>query len=223
MSSKRHYLESVEVFKDLTPSEMEAVSQQTTLMHYSAGYLFYAPDDAGEALFILKQGRVQLYRMSPDGRKFIVATLAAGTIFGHMVLTGQRLHNTFAEAIDDCVICVWNREQVEQLLLEKPRVALRFLETMGQRLFLAEERLEEITFKRIPARMASLLLKLEREQGGRGVLLGYTHQYLADLLGTYRETVTQTLSEFRSQGLIKNGRKAIYLLDTNGLQSIADG
>jgi CRP/FNR family transcriptional regulator, cyclic AMP receptor protein len=222
MPAKVDYLESVDVFQDLSASEVETLGQKTTLMCYQAGHLFYMPDDPGEALFILKRGRVQLYRMSADGRKFVLAVLHPGAIFGHMALVGQRLHRTFAEALDECVICVWSREEVEQLLLEKPQVALRFLEVVSQRLFLAEERLEEIAFKRIPARVASLLIHLDDEHGGTGRLKGYTHQYLADMLGTHRETVTQTLNEFKQGKLIRIGRKSIEILDAPGLQVVAE-
>lgn len=222
MATKVDYLESVDIFRDLTAAEVESIGHRTTLKTYLAGHLFYMPYDPGEALFILKRGRVQLYRMSADGRKFVLAVLHPGAIFGHMALVGQRLHKTFAEALDDCVICVWNRQEVEQLLLEKPQVALRFLEVVSERLFRTEERLEEIAFKRVPARVASLLIQLDDDQGGTGILKGYTHQYLADMLGTYRETVTQTLNEFKSEQLIRIGRKNIEILDVSRLQQVAE-
>ena len=222
MLTKLDYLESVDLFQDLSATEVESLGHKTTLKAYEAGHLFYMPDDPGEALFILKKGRVQLYRMSPDGRKFVLGTLHEGAVFGHMALVGQRLHNTFAEAMEDCVICVWSRDEVEQTLLMKPHLALRFLEVVSERLFRAEERLEEMTFKRIPARIASLLIQLNDEQGGTGVLSGYTHQYLADVLGTYRETVTQILNEFKNDELIRIGRKSIEILDAPGLKLVAD-
>lgn len=222
MSSKIDYLESVDIFRDLSADEVESIGLQTMLMTYQSGHLFYMPNDPGEALFILKKGQVQLYRMSPDGRKFVVAVLHPGAIFGHMALVGQRLHNTFAEALDNCVICVWSRVEVEQIILEKPQVALRFLEAVGKRLFRAEERMEEMTFKRVPARIAGLLIELDTEHGSDGVLKGYTHQSLADMLGTYRETVTQTLNEFKQANLIRIGRKTIEILDAPRLQQKAE-
>ncbi len=222
MTQKKHYLQGVTAFRDLSLHEVEAIGQRTTLARYRAGHLFYLPNDPGDALFILKKGRVQLYRMSPDGRKFIVAILSAGAIFGHMALVGQRMHNTFAEALEDCTVCLWNRAEVEQVLREQPQVALRLLESMGQRLSDAERRLEEMTFKRIPARMAGLLLQLNQEQGCTGAVQGYTHQQLADMLGTYRETVTQTLNEFKEQELIRVSRKVIEILDLLKLQGAAE-
>ncbi len=72
------------------------------------------------------------------------------------------MHNTFAEAVDDCLICVMSRTDLERLILNKPQVALRILEITGKRLREAEERLENMAFKGIPARLASLLLRLCR-------------------------------------------------------------
>jgi CRP-like cAMP-binding protein len=101
-------------------------------------------------------------------------------------------------------------------------VALRLLETLGDRLFRAEERLEEVTFKRLPARVAGLLMRLDHEHGATGVIKGYTHQSLADMLGTYRETVTQTLNEFKNAKLIRISRKTIEIMNLTGLQSVAE-
>lgn len=222
MSSKTEYLQSVEIFQDLSDDEVEKVNQQTVLVTYRAGHLFFMPEDPAEVLFILKQGRVQLYRLSVDGRKLIVAILKPGMIFGHMALVGQRLHNTFAEALDDCVICVWNRQNVEALLLAHPRVGIRFLGALGERLFDVERRLEDVTYKRIPARLADLLIRLNGEQAENGVVRGYTHQALADMLGTYRETTTQALNEFQHQNLIRTGRKTIEILNKDGLKKVAE-
>lgn len=220
MKDKRNYLEIVDVLQDLTPEEMDAVGQQTHMVAYAAGHLFYMPDDPGEVLFILKRGRVQLYRMSVDGRKLIVATLQPGSIFGQMAIIGQRLHSTYAQALDDCVICIWNRQEVEQLLISKPEVGLRFLQLVGERLTEAEDRLVEMAFKRIPSRMAALLLRIS-EVDGDLTLRGYTHQYLADMLGTYRETATQTLNDFQRRSLIALSRKQIVIRDSEGLAAIA--
>ena len=222
MPIQTDYLKSVQIFQDLSASEMEIIGLKTRLMSYQAGHLFYLPDDSTEVLYILKHGQVELYRMSPEGRRVVVAILQPGAIFGQMALVGQHLRQTYAEALDDCIICIWSRADVERLILEQPRVALRFLETMGQRLVRVEERLEEATFKRIPARIASLLIELDVQQGGSGVVKGFTHQHLADMLGTYRETVTQTLNNFKSDELIRISRKSIEILNVRGLKTITE-
>ncbi|MBZ0276552.1 MAG: Crp/Fnr family transcriptional regulator [Anaerolineae bacterium] len=221
MSLKTDLLEKVEIFQDLSHIEVESIGQQATMMNVQQGHIFYMPDDPGEVLFTLKKGRVQLYRISPDGRKLVIAILRPGAVFGQMVLVGQRMHQTFAQALDDCLVCAMNREEVERLLVEKPSVSFRLLDVLGRRLHEAEQRLEDFAFKRIPARLARLLLRLNDEYEYQGQLEGYTHQYLADMLGTYRETITQTLNDFQNRELIRLGRKSITILNESGLENAA--
>jgi CRP/FNR family cyclic AMP-dependent transcriptional regulator len=220
--TKLNYLSNIEIFQDLTTSELAEMDRQITMSTCEPGKIFYMPEDSGEVLFLLKKGRVQLYRISPNGKKLVVATLGPGTIFGEMSLVGQGMHNTFAESIDECLLCVMSRADVERLMREKPKVAYRFLESLGERVSQLETRLEEIAFKSIPARLASLLLRLADEQGDGLEVNGYTHQDLGEMLGTYRETITQTLNDFKANGLVDISRKKVTILDRDQLEFLAE-
>jgi CRP-like cAMP-binding protein len=220
-SSKIGYLQMVDIFQDLTEEEIEEIDRATTMSTCRRGRIFYMPEDTSEVLFLLKEGRVQLYRISPDGKKLVIGTIGPGAIFGEMALIGQGMHNTFAEATEECVLLVMSREDVEHLLVTKPKVALRIFEELGNRLKETESRLEEIAFKGIPARLASFLLQLADEQG-EDTITGMTHQDLGEQIGTYRETTTQTLNTFKADGLIDIGRKRITILDREGLERIAE-
>lgn len=220
-TQKLNYLSSIQVFRDLSPTELADMDRQITMSTCEPGKIFYMPEDSGEVLFLLKKGQVQIYRLAPNGKKLVVATLGPGAIFGEMSLVGQGMHNTFAEAVDECVLCVMSRADVERLMREKPDVAYRFFETMGDRVSQLEARLENIAFRSIPARLADLLLRLALENGGSEII-GYTHQDFSEMLGTYRETITQTLNDFKAQGLIEIGRKRIQLIDRSRLQILTD-
>ena len=221
-AEKIDYLSNIHVFRDLTPNELAEMDRQLTMSTCRRGKIFYMPEDSGEVLFLLKKGRVQLYRIAPNGKKLVVVTLGPGTIFGEMSLVGQGMHNTFAEAVEECILCVMSRSDVERLIREKPEVAFRFVEAMGSRLKQLESRLEDIAFKSIPARLASLLLHLDEEQGSKHAVTGYTHQDFSEMLGTYRETVTQTLNEFKVDGMIDIGRKKVILIDLEQLEVLAE-
>lgn len=219
---KLTYLSNIEIFQDLTTSELAQMDRQLTMSSCKPGKIFYMPEDSGEVLFLLKKGRVQLYRISPNGKKLVVSTLGPGTIFGEMSLVGQGMHNTFAESVDECLLCVMSRADVERLMREKPQVAFRFVEALGDRVTELESRLEEIAFKSIPARLASLLLRLADEQDDGNEVKGYTHQDLGEMLGTYRETVTQTLNDFKAEGLVDISRKCITLMDRESLKYLVE-
>ena len=220
-AEKMRYLSELAVFQDLSPREMEELNRITTMSTVQKGRVFYRPEEPGEVLFILKEGKVQLYRISPEGKKLVITTLGSHTLFGEMALLGAKMHNTFAEAVEDCLICVMSRNDLERLILSKPQVALRILEITGRRLRDAEERLENMAFKGIPARLASMLLRLAEEQGSNEIT-GLTHQDLAESVGTYRETATQVLNDLKAAGYVDIGRKRITVLDTEGLTAVAE-
>jgi len=219
MDDKMQHLSTMEVFKDLSEREREELDRITTMSTVHKSKVHYRPEEMGEVLFILKKGIVQLYRISPEGKKLVITTLTKGSLFGEMTLLGQQMHNTFAEATTDCTICVMSRNDLERLILQRPQVALRILEITGHRLRDAESRLEDLAFKGIPARLSSLLLRLA---GDEDRIVGYTHQDLAEMVGTYRETATQVLNDFKGKGLIEIGRKRIMILDREGLLAIAE-
>ncbi len=220
MDEKLGYLSDVDLFRDLSDRDMAELDRMTTITNVPRGRVFYQPEDVSEVLFLIKQGKVQLYRISPEGKKLVIATLGPGTLFGEMALLGQQMHNAFAEALDDCMILVMSRADLERLILSKPLVGLRLLEITGRRLNDAESRLEDMAFKGIPARLASLLLRLSAERNSPDIL-GMTHQDLAETIGTYRETATQVLNDMKTQGLIEIGRKRITICDPERLAEVA--
>ena len=220
-AEKMRHLSELDVFQDLSMREMEELNRITTMSSVTKGRVFYRPEEPGEVLFILKEGRVQLYRISPEGKKLVISTLGPHSLFGEMALVGKNMHNTFAEAVEDCLICVMSRPDLERLILNKPQVALRILDTTGTRLRETEARLEDMAFKGIPARLASLLLRLSEEQASKDIT-GLTHQDLAESVGTYRETATQVLNDLKSQGFIDIGRKRITILKEDELTAVAE-
>ncbi len=218
MNEKITHLTTMELFQGLSEQDQEELDRMTTMTTVKKGKIFYRPEDSGEVIFILKKGTVQLYRISPEGKKLVIYTLNDGSMFGEMSLLGQRMHNTFAEAITDCTICILNRDDLERLILTHPNIAMRILEITGNRLRETEEQLEALAFKSIPSRLATLLLRLAREGNE---IAGLTHQDLAEMIGTYRETTTQTLNDMKAQGILEIGRRRIVILNKDKLVEIS--
>ncbi len=179
------------------------------------GRVIYHQQDRAEGLFLLKKGRVRLYRLSPSGKKLELGVLDPGTFFGEMPLLGEHMRNATAEAMENSILCLLGRADIERLILRRPQVALRMLEVLGHRLAEAEARLEDLAHRSVPERLAALLLRLAEPAGG--VVEGITHQELADMVGAYRETVTRALDELQATGLVELGRKHIRILDPAAL------
>jgi CRP/FNR family cyclic AMP-dependent transcriptional regulator len=217
--SKLHYLTKTDIFCDLSPDELQEVARAAMMTTCQPGRIFYSPNEQGEVLFILKKGHVQLYRMSDEGRKLVIATLGPGTIFGEMAMTGLGMYDAFAEATEEALICILNRADLERLLISKPKIAVRLLDVMAKRLRETEERLEQTLFHDVPSRLAALLLRLRTEKHADTIEM--THEELAEHLGVYRETVTAALNNLRKDNLISVGRKQVHLLNISGLEKKA--
>jgi CRP/FNR family transcriptional regulator, cyclic AMP receptor protein len=218
---KLGYLSAIDVFRDLPRSEVERLAETTTMYTVPKGRLIYRPGEYSSALFLLKKGRVQIVRQSSDGKRLILATLGPGTFFGEMALIGQRFpQDSTAEAVDDAVVCVLSRRDLERLIMDHPKVGLRFLEQLSARLLETELIVEDFAFKSVPARLAGQLLRLMETSDDNSVEA--THQELADMIATYRETVTLTLHEFQDRGLVELGRRSVEIRDAAGLQAQAE-
>jgi CRP-like cAMP-binding protein len=227
MLDKQQYLHTIDIFRDLSHDEIEQLGKRAPMRRVPAGTLFYSPEQPTEVLFILKEGRVRLYHLSPGGRELTLAVLEEGTIFGEMSLLGQQLQSSFAQALSPCLLCLMSREDVKTLLLDDPRIAYRLLETIGQRLLATEHRLSDIAFRHAPERVAAQLLAMPRQSHnwlGRKTVpeVRCTHEELASLVGVYRETVTKILNDFRQQQLIELKRGRIVLRDIDGLMALLE-
>ncbi len=213
---KVRHLSTIDIFRDLELEVLNWLADHTTMVTARRGQHIYTPGGTSEALFLLKAGRVRIYRLTLDGKKLVLSTLEPHTYCGDMPLAGQQMYGTFAEAVEDSTICVLGRGDLERLIRTRPQVALRLLEVTGRRLLDAEAVIEDFAFKGIPGRLATLLLRLASD-GGEEVI-GHTHQDLAEMIGSYRETTTQTLDDFKRRGLIEIGRRRIRILDRRALE-----
>ena len=214
------YLSALDVFRDLSREELAWLGSVTVQTSCDAGQVIYTPGQSGEVLYLLKRGSINLYRLSLEGHKLLIARLAEHTFFGEMSILGQGMYDTFAEAAEPCLLCAMSRADVERLVLAKPIVGLRILQILGERLLQAHVLLEDMAFRKVTSRVAALLLRLAEQQHSRSVV-GYTHQDLADMAGTFRETVTEALNHLKAGQLIEIGRARIELLDFSGLQNAA--
>ncbi|MEX2245155.1 MAG: Crp/Fnr family transcriptional regulator [Dehalococcoidia bacterium] len=219
-STKVGYLTSNELFRGLDDHDLAELDRMTTMTTCKSGRVFYTPGESGEVLFILKKGAVQLYRIAPDGKRLVIGSLGEGAVFGEMGLIGQGMYDSFAEAAQDCTLCVMSRSDVETLITTRPAFAIALLEMVGRRVQDLEGALEQFAFRSVAARLASLLLSLRDEQGE---IRGLTHQDLAERAGTHRETATRSLNELRAAGILEMGRERIRVVNPARLQAIADG
>ena len=214
---KLELLGAMNILQDLPEQELEALMSEIPIHTAKKGTIFYG-SDGPEVLFLLKSGKVELYRLSPEGKRLTLVIVEQGTIFGEMSLIGQRLVGTRAIALEDSVICALSRHDVESLMVQHPQVALRVIEVLANRLQETRNSLEQMAFSDVTGRVADLLLRLS--DGDDNVVEGYSHQDLAAMIGCLRESFTAVLDRFKGSGVLTTGRKRIEITDRAQLQTV---
>jgi CRP/FNR family transcriptional regulator, cyclic AMP receptor protein len=176
-------------------------------------------DDLSQKMYVLMSGRVNLVCANNEGRRLVIASLEPGAIFGEGALTSMGEPGVFAEASDSSTVWIIPASEARNLTMQYPILGWGLLQTYGLRLMQVENSLEDVAYKKLPERLASLLIDLDTD--GTGVIKGISHQSLADYLGTYRETVSAILRDFKRQGLVELGYRRITLVDTEEIRIVA--
>ncbi len=174
----------------------------------------------------MRQGRVKISRLSEDGREATLHLIGPYEPFGEECLLDAATRETIAENLEPAQTLRIPRDELSAVLLAHPPLALAIARLMSGRRRAAESRVEEMVFKTVRGRLASLLARLARSHGratAGGILLDLSlaHQDLAGQIGSTRETTTLTLNEFRRGGLLRIDPRRILIRDLAGLESIA--
>src|SRR5215216_4592314 len=219
-------LRTVDILEPLSDAELEELARRCPDDQLQAGEIFYTPYDTSEKLFILKRGRVRVYTTA-EGREFTQAIVEAGTVFGEMALTAQRLQGAYAQAMEPSILLTMSREELERLILEKPEVGLQITHLLSERLRRYETRLEDITLKDVHSRLASIILLLIESEGvktgtGYRIPAHYTHQRLGTMIGANREAVTRAFGILQDEGVVELRRRLIYVKDIDHLRQVAE-
>lgn len=217
-----------ELFRDLSGEEMASIAARAGMQAVDAGTVVWSPAAPQPVLFIVKAGRVSLYRLAAGGRRLTLAILGPGGVFGQMPLVGQRMGQGYAETLEPSVLCLMSEQDVRAMLLTDPRIAGRITEGLGRRLAEVEQRLADTVLKSAPQRVAAVLLRLSSAPAAPGLLrarpaeVRLTHEQLAELVGTTRETTSKVLGDLKDAGAVRLRRGGVVVLDRSRLQAAAD-
>lgn len=219
-------LSLVDIFEPLSEVEIENLDGQLPDRRLQKGEIFFGPEDRSERLYLLQSGRIRIFRSTPDGREFTLAVIAAGTIFGEMVLTGHQLEGAYAQAMEPSRVSTMLRSDLEQLILAKPEVGLRIMQLLSERLRRQEMRLEDVGMKDVRARLASIILLLVESEGvksgtGYRIPSHYTHERLGTMIGANRVAVTRAFGRLQDEGVVQLRRRLIYVADIEALKRSA--
>jgi CRP-like cAMP-binding protein len=226
-AEKLGLLRELELLSGLSETDIEAIGHATTMTHCHPGQVILSPDDPPDRIHILKKGKVRVYRVTPDGKQLTLDIYDKGTILGDMRLLGQDpIPEAYAETIDAAVICTISPDELRRLVERHPIIGVNIITFLSRRLQEAERELESMAYQRVGQRLARKLIDLAQRFGVetvRGTLIEarLTQQELAEMIGTTRETLAHTLSDFRRRDLLDTAHHQVVIRDAERLADVA--
>ncbi|HNR32983.1 MAG TPA: Crp/Fnr family transcriptional regulator [Candidatus Hydrogenedentes bacterium] len=215
-------LKEVAFFQDLDATVLARVGEFVYHREYGTRQIVFFPDDPCDFVYWVRKGRVRITRVSDDGRELSFRHAAPGDMFGEECLVNRGRRENYAEALRAGVLCLMRAVDFRKCVREEGAFACQVAHYLCERGLETEQTLSEMVFCSVRRRLASGLLRLLRREGGQpGATLQVTHQELANLIGSTRETTTATLHGLRTEGIVALANRSIVIRDPAALEHVA--
>jgi len=219
--SANEVLKRVPLFNDLSEAEVSRFADITREREYPKNSVILFEDDPGDALYIVSTGQVKVVLIGEDGREVILSVLGDGDFFGEMSLIDDEPRSAHVIAMKDSQLLVLRRDDFQSRLEEQPKIALKLLRVLVQRLRRADEKIGGLVLLDVNGRVAQLLLDLAEESGGPKITRRLTHHTIAQMIGSSRETVSRAMRELVERGTIDVSRREITIKHPEALRTMA--
>ena len=216
------FLENIDVTGIFCPQKLGSMDDTHVQKEFKKGEYIYLPEEHSDKIFFLTNGRVKIGNYADSGKEITKAILTQGEVFGELSLVGEEKRRDFAVAMEDTLVCIVSVDEMKGLLKDHNALNLFFMKIMGSRVLEMEKRLESLVFKDSRTRIVEFLRDLATKKGQR---VGYemlvrrfmTHQEIANLTATSRQTVTTVLNELRNKNILTFNRRRLLIRDMDKL------
>lgn len=227
MDDKHWHLKGCGLFDQLPIEEIALLESRSRVQTFPRKGMVYLPSDRSDAVLLVISGRIRLYSVTPDGKESVLTLIDPGELFGELVLFGQTRREEFAEAMESSVVVMIPGEEIRRLMEVRPSLTIKLSRLMGLRRLWVERRLRSLLFRSNRDRLISLLLELAVKYGaprstGLWLSIRLSHQEMASMIGSTRESVTLLLGELQYERLLEVRRRQIFLTDLKRLAASLD-
>ena len=210
---KLSLLQSVPIFSDLSPSDLNKIAERMVLRAFTKGQMILLEDDLGQTFFVIAGGSVKITRLSDDGREVILAMLGESDFFGEMSLLDGAGRSANVVALEASEVLTLARNDFLEILQDYPKISISLLEELTQRIRKSDQQIESLSLSDVEQRIGITLIRLAEELGtikrGSVTIKNLPYQQdIANMAGTSRETVSRTFKLLEEKGLVtREGRK----------------
>jgi CRP/FNR family transcriptional regulator, dissimilatory nitrate respiration regulator len=223
-SELREFLANIQLWQGLPEDQLDALAKIAIAQTYAKGKVIFEEGDEGRGFFVVKSGRVKVYKLSIEGKEQILHFFGAGDHFAEVPVFDGQCFPASAAAIEKSELLFFPRTAFLALLEQHPTLAIAMLAVSARHLRRMAQIIENLSFKEVPGRLAAYLLYLSDRNGeGEEVQLDMTKAQLAAFLGTIPETLSRVFAKLSQDGLISIDGSRIQLLNRERLRVLAEG
>ena len=207
------------LFADLDDRELGAVAAVAKTRRYGKDDVVFYADESGDVFCLIQAGQVKVTMISPEGKEIILSLMGPGEFFGEMALLDDEPRSATVVATEPLeLVTIWRKDFL-QLLSENFDITKKVLAQISRRLRSASSRIESLATMDVYGRLARFFLDMARDSGkmldnGYVAVTRPTHQAIANMIGTSRETVSRLIHDLMKQNLLLSEGKTIYLKKT---------
>lgn len=219
------WIRNYDLWCHLSDEEYAALKVQHSVIEVRRGEYIYFEAYNHNKIYFVKEGTIKIGYIDDQGNEKVKEIIRKGELFGQFSLERNNLHGEFAQAYKDNVsICAFTIDDFERLLKNRPDLALRYSKQVGAKLRNIENRLVNLLNKDVKTRLIHFLWQLVEQNLGENTAEGFcmpnylTHEDIAGLIGSSRQTVTTMINELETEGILSYNRQEICFLDVKELQ-----
>ncbi len=210
------YLKQVQIFHGLSEEEIEELNAVVKKRTFRVGEVIFHRDDPGQVLYVIKEGKVKICLISPDGQEISLVVFSKGEYFGELALLDGLPRSADAIAMEKTECYTLQRSDFHKAIIKTPKIAIQVMEVLCERLRRTDQQVEDLIFLDVYGRVAKKLLELAESHGapiedGIRIDMRLTQQDLAAMVGASRESVNKVLGYFTDRGYISTDKRRISL------------
>lgn len=219
--SVRDTLKRLFYFRLLSDEQLDALASLASIHQFEAGELIFSQGEEATSFYILLGGKVQIYKLSREGKEMILHLFGPGDIFAEVpIFSGIPNYPANSLCMEACSVLSIQGKGFQALIKQYPDLALNMLSVLAQRLHKFSEIIEDLALRTVDSRLAKYLLSVSENSPDKAVI--YIHKKtLAAILGTIPETLSRTFKKLAESGLIQVEDNRIHLLKRDALAEIA--
>ena len=208
-------LRGIPLFASVADDDLEAVAEQMIERRFPKNATIVEEGLPGDYMYVIREGRVAVTKLSEDGREKILEFLEAGSFFGEMSLLDRAPRSASVTALGETRIFALARHDFLNLLRTNPDLSMSVIQELTRRLRRVDEQASSLSFQRVRERTVGLLRRLGVPESGRDRRMTppLTHQQIADMIGTSRETVTRVVKTLKKEGWLEQEGKRYLVPD----------